>query len=78
MFSIKQIDSVFSRYNTRHDLRKVERFLKENANSLGVAQNTFREVIEKINTNIRWMDKNYVSVSEWLRVQMKKSENYSI
>jgi hypothetical protein len=67
------IDVVFSQYHTKYDLRKVERFLKEYSNGLGVAQGSFKEVVEKIHTNIRWMDKNYASVIEWLSVSVQKS-----
>lgn len=32
----------------------------------GVSSNTFKEILEKIKSNIRWMDRNFQLVSDWL------------
>lgn len=34
--------------------------------NLGVASSVSGEVIENIETNIRWMDKNFDSITQWL------------
>ena len=55
-----------SNYNTRFELNKIKSFL--DSSDLGVAQSVYGQVIESVNTNIRWMDKNFKIVKEWLLV----------
>jgi hypothetical protein len=45
-------------------LIKIKNFLDDN--DLGVAQSVYGAVIENLNTNIRWMDKNFKLVKDWL------------
>ncbi len=56
-----------SSLNSRYDLSKIEHFLDKNFNNLGIVTETFKEVKETIQTNIRWMDKNFEVVSNWLK-----------
>ena len=60
------IDILFSKYNTKYELAKIEKFVNDNTNNLGVANTAFKEVRENIETNVRWMNKNFDYVSEWL------------
>lgn len=68
------ITTSLSSINSRYDLSKIDNFLKQNANNLGVVSETFREVKEGIQTNIRWMDKNFILVSNWLNENIKLNE----
>ena len=57
---------VFKNYNTRYDLKKLENFYERQANEKSLNLNVFKEIIENIVTNIRWMDTNYKKISQWL------------
>ena len=54
----------FSALNTKFDLKKLNQFSKDHTN-LGVAVVAFKEVLEKVSTNINWMDKNVPRIKTW-------------
>lgn len=61
------ISNVLSSYNTNFELAKVESFLKLNGEKMNSAiYDAFKEGILKIRTNVRWMDRNFNAVDEWL------------
>jgi hypothetical protein len=61
------ISNVLSSYNTNFELAKVENFFKLNGEKMNSAiYDAFKEGILKIRTNVRWMDRNFNAVDEWL------------
>ncbi len=40
--------------------------MSENRDNLGVAASSFKQVLENIETNLRWMEKNSRHVTQWL------------
>ena len=59
------VSNVFNRLNSQFELKKVEDFIKRHPN-LAVAKNAFSQALENINTNIRWMDKYFTKIDNWL------------
>jgi hypothetical protein len=57
---------ITSSFNSNSDLKKVQNFMSENRDNLGVAASSFKQVIENIETNMRWMEKNSLHVKQWL------------
>ena len=47
------------------DIKVIERFLNNHDNT-GIARPAFVEALEKVQTNHRWMVKNYNDVKQWL------------
>ena len=63
--------SLLSTFNTQSDLQKVLDFMQQNPDQ-GVATDAFKESIETINTNIRWMKTNFDSIAQFLEDQRRK------
>jgi hypothetical protein len=59
------IESITKRLNTNYDLKRVNSFL-ESEKYLGSAADAFKQAIETISTNIRWMNKYSISIQNWL------------
>ena len=57
---------ITSSFNSIYDLKKVQHFMRENRDNLGVAASSFKQVLENIETNLRWMEKNSLHVTQWL------------
>lgn len=57
---------VFKNYNSRYDLKKLENFYERQSSEKSINLAIFKEIIENIVTNIRWMDTNYKKISQWL------------
>jgi hypothetical protein len=57
---------ITSSFNSIYDLKKVQNFMSENRDNLGVAASSFKQVLENIETNLRWMEKNSRHVTQWL------------
>ncbi|CAF0920546.1 unnamed protein product [Brachionus calyciflorus] len=60
------IDSIIKTLNSNYYLKRLDDFI-ERAQDLGVAADAFKQAIEKINTNIRWKEKNLDSIHNWLK-----------
>ena len=58
------LTETLSNFNTEDDLKRVQAFFSNN--DFGVAKDSLSEITESINTNIRWMEKNYNAVVEFL------------
>jgi len=65
------VTSLLSTFNTQSDLQKVLDFMQQNPDQ-GVATDAFKESIETINTNIRWMKTNFDSIAQFLEDQRRK------
>ena len=63
--------SLLSTFNTQSDLQNVLDFMQQNPDQ-GVATDAFKESIETINTNIRWMKTNFDSIAQFLEDQRRK------
>ena len=59
------VRSVLIKFSSELELKNVREFLQKHAN-LGNTASVFKESIETINLNIRWMDKNFDSIAKWL------------
>jgi hypothetical protein len=56
-----------SRYfNNQNELDDLNDFFDRNNRRLGVIANLKNEIIESVQSNIRWMSVNYVNLSKWL------------
>lgn len=62
--------NILSEYNTQSELQRVMDFMQQNPDQ-GVATDAFRESIETINTNIRWMRTNFDNIAKFLEEQRK-------
>ncbi len=58
---------MLANFNSPYELGLVEDFVKRQKSNLGLAEGAFKEAIEKIHINIGWMNKNFVSISAWLK-----------
>jgi hypothetical protein len=63
------VTSLLSTFNTQSDLQKVLDFIQENPDQ-GVATDAFRESIETISTNMRWMKTNFDTIAQFLEEQI--------
>jgi len=52
--------------NSKYDLDKIESFIQNGNVDLGMTMDSFKQVIEEIHTNIRWLNKNFDLVTYWL------------
>ena len=59
------IIDVTKRFNTQHDLNRVDSFIERHQNKLGVAAASFEQARETIGINIRWMNKNLETIKKW-------------
>lgn len=60
------VDRLLSRFNTKYELTKVMDFTTKYPDQ-GVASASFSQGLENINTNIRWMETNAQTITEWLK-----------
>jgi hypothetical protein len=66
------IQSSTKSFNTKYDLQRVQRLLSENSKIIdSTLAEELKKTIENINTNIRWVDRNYKSVKLWLSNYIK-------
>jgi len=63
------IKNVLSGRNTDFSLTEIERFAKENEETLSTAQREVKQAIEKTRANVNWMKKNYEPIRLWLEKQ---------
>ena len=56
----------FSGLNSKYDLDKIESFILNDSIDLGMTMGSFRQAIEQIQTNIRWMNMNFNLITNWL------------
>lgn len=59
------VTSLLRNFNTEYELLKVQDFLIKHPDQ-GVATNAFKQSVETISSNIRWMNRNAESLSQWL------------
>ena len=59
------IESLTSKLNTKYELNRLKIFVSQQTD-LGVTKPALDRAIENIQTNIRWMDKNYKLITDWL------------
>ena len=62
------VSNVFSNLNSEFDLKNLQAFNVRHPD-LGVASKAFEETLEIVEANIRWMNTNFNSISEWLEKQ---------
>ena len=66
------IQSSTKSFNTKYDLQRVQRLLSESSKIIdSTLAEELKKTIENINTNIRWVDRNYKSVKLWLSNYIK-------
>lgn len=56
----------FNGLNSINYLNQLETFVQNETVDLGMTITAFKEAIEKITTNIRWMNKNFDLITNWL------------
>lgn len=61
------IDELFINFNTKYELSRVEKFISERT-ELGVTKSSFARALEGIRSNIRWREKNMITLTDWLSV----------
>lgn len=59
---------VTRKLNSEFDVMKLDRFLK-NHPKLAIAEMAFKEAVEEVGTNTRWMKKNLGPIKSWLKVE---------
>ena len=69
------MSSVTKNLKTKADLRRVQSFI-ENHSNLGVTIESFKQALENINSNIRWMKNNYEKIEKWLKLKEKPSFDF--
>merc|ERR1719266_2538195 len=61
--------NVLSQRNTPFSLNEIERFYKENQETLSSAEREVKQAIESARGNIKWMENNYEIIHAWLQKQ---------
>ena len=59
--------SLLSSLNTANDLEKINNFIQNGQNDMGMTISSFQEAIEELNTNIRWMNRNFHLIANKLK-----------
>jgi hypothetical protein len=59
------VTSLLRNFNTEYELQKIQDFMTKYPDQ-GVASNAFKQSLETINGNVRWMSKNAESIGQWL------------
>ncbi|KAK7788600.1 hypothetical protein R5R35_008941 [Gryllus longicercus] len=62
------VSSLATYMNTQLQLEELMKFREENAGNLGTTDLAFKQTIEKVKSNIRWMEKSNKEVDEWLKM----------
>jgi len=66
---VKRITSSFS---TDYRLQQLQDFIKQHPDQAS-AKRAFKQAVEKTQTNIDWLSKNYDNVADWLKKESQKS-----
>ena len=59
------IERVLNNFNNRYELKLVEDFISQHP-YLGISEGAFKQSVETININIRWINKNLNLIGNWL------------
>lgn len=59
------VKNVLKNFNTEFELNSLQIFQREHLN-LGIAENAFKESLETVSLNKRWMDTYLTSIENWL------------
>ena len=59
------VTRVFSKLNNKFDLTKMRDFKVSHPN-LGIANNVYNEALESVESNVRWMETNLKSITDFL------------
>ncbi|XP_029834124.3 aminopeptidase N [Ixodes scapularis] len=51
---------------SRFELDQLKTFYKQNQGTVSSIERTYRQTVERAEFNMRWMDKNYEKIGEWL------------
>ncbi|KAL3885521.1 hypothetical protein ACJMK2_025573 [Sinanodonta woodiana] len=62
---------VTSTFTTNDKLRQLKEFIERTPN-LGTARTAFEQAVEKVKSNIRWIDDNYTNINSWLDRHVSK------
>ncbi len=60
--------------NSEFDIVKLGRFLR-NHPKLEIAERAFKEAVEEVSTNTRWMKNNLQAINNWLNIN-KSEKSY--
>lgn len=63
------IEGVTNKFNSPYELKRVESFVSQHE-ELGVVKGSFERVIERIKTNIRWMEMNHKTLTATLAAKL--------
>ncbi|XP_050422404.1 aminopeptidase N isoform X2 [Adelges cooleyi] len=61
------VKSATAHFNTKNDLIQLWQFYKDQQDYLGSARRSVLQSIENAQANVEWMNKNYQTISAWLR-----------
>ncbi|CAG5124609.1 unnamed protein product [Candidula unifasciata] len=63
------ISAITESFNTEFHLKEVTAFKESQSGNLGSGERAFEQGIEKVHSNIRWMNLNIPIITQWLRDQ---------
>ncbi|XP_057331888.1 aminopeptidase N [Microplitis mediator] len=60
------VKSATKKINTKYELKDLLDFAQEHSSELGSATRTVQQSVEQADANIRWLDRNYITIRDWL------------
>ena len=66
------MENMLDNRNTQSALEKIKTFKEEKEGTLRTSRRVIEQSIEKTETNIAWMEKNYENIGNWLSEQKKR------
>lgn len=72
------VRSVASSFNTQIELNQLLTFYETVKADLGPAKRAFQIAIEEVEYNIRWRNKNYKMLEDWLELERSTTNNRTI
>ncbi|KAH0543387.1 aminopeptidase N-like [Cotesia glomerata] len=60
------VKSSTKKINTKYELKDLLDFAQEHSSELGSASRSVQQSLEQAEANIRWLDRNYINIRDWL------------
>merc|ERR1712117_970220 len=68
----RTIKSISKSFNTKFEQKQLEDFYAEHKSQLRASTRDVKQALEAVNNNVKWMEKNFVTIWSWLKSQNAK------
>lgn len=64
------LEVVTKRFNTKYQFDDLDKFVR---NELKDTSRSIKQILEHVQDNVNWMDRNYKTIAEWLQRESRRT-----